>query len=279
MRELSVAQVAQTVSELCIQANKLLPQSVHHAIEQAQNHSCGLCRQLLGDLIENERAAKELDVPICQDTGMAVVFLEVGQDLHLVGGSLEEAVHEGVRRGYLDGLLRLSVVKDPLRRTNTGDNTPAVLHTRLVPGDQLLVTVAPKGFGSENMSAIQMFTPSANEQDIVDFVAHTVRKAGSNPCPPVVVGVGIGGDFELSALLAKKALCRDLDQPNPDPFYAQLEQRMLLRLNELNIGPQGFGGPVTALGVNIETYPTHIAGLPVAVNMGCHVTRHASAIL
>jgi fumarate hydratase subunit alpha len=238
-----------------------------------------LCKDVIGDLCLNLDAARQLHVPVCQDTGMAVVFLEVGQEIHIVGGGLEDAVNEGVRQGYVEGRLRLSVVSDPLRRENTGDNTPAVIHTSVVPGDKLHVTVAPKGFGSENMSAIRMFTPSATENDIVEFVAETVSRAGSLPCPPVVVGVGIGGDFEYAALLSKKALCRPLCQPQNDPFYKKLEENMLDRINRLGIGSQGFGGTVTALAVNIEVYATHIAGLPVAVNMGCHVTRHKSATL
>ena len=217
-------------------------------------------------------------MPICQDTGLACVFLEIGQEVHIEGG-FEEAVNEGVRQGYVEGLLRCSVVADPLRRGNTGDNTPAVLHTRLVPGDKLKLTVAPKGFGSENMSRLQMLTPAAGPEDIIGFVVDAVRQAGANPCPPVVLGVGIGGDFELCAYLAKKALCRDVDVRNPDPFYAQLEAEMLRRVNETGVGPQGFGGDVTALCVNIEAFPTHIAGLPVAVNVGCHVTRHKNVVL
>ena len=210
---------------------------------------------------------------------MAVVFLELGQDVHVVGGSLYEAVNEGVRRGYAEGYLRLSIVRDPLIRENTGDNTPAVIHTEIVPGDRLHITVSPKGFGSENMSAVKMFTPSAGRDQIMDFVVDTVSRAGSNPCPPVIVGVGIGGNFEQCALLAKKALLRPIGQSNPADFYAQLEADLLARVNRTGIGPQGFGGAVTALAVSVETYPTHIAGLPVAVNMGCHVTRHASATL
>ena len=228
---------------------------------------------------ENLDAARRLNLPICQDTGMAVVFAEIGQEVHLTGGSFENAVNEGVRRGYVEGLLRCSVVGDPLRRINTEDNTPAVLHTRIVPGDRVTLTACPKGFGSENMSRLKMMTPAAGPQQMIDFVTETVRLAGGNPCPPVVLGVGIGGDFELCAQLAKKALCRLLDEPNPDPFYHQLEQDMLRAVNELNVGPQGFGGDVTALAVNIETYATHIAGLPVAVNVGCHVTRHKKMII
>ena len=209
---------------------------------------------------------------------MAVVFAQVGQEVH-INGNFEEAVNAGVRQGYVEGLLRRSVVADPLRRTNTGDNTPAILHTRLVPGDRLKLTVAPKGFGSENMSRLRMFTPAASEEEIIAFVAQTVQEAGGNPCPPVVLGVGIGGDFELCAQLAKTALCRDVGQRNPDPFYQDLEARMLQAVNETGVGPQGFGGTLTALAVNIEAYPTHIAGLPVAVNVGCHVTRHQSVEL
>lgn len=233
-------------------------------------------KSILGDLENNLAAAKELDLPICQDTGMAVVFAEIGQDVH-IDGDFEAAVHAGVSAGYTDGLLRKSVVRDPFfDRVNTGDNTPAVIHTRLVPGDRVRLTVAPKGFGSENMSALRMFTPAATRQDLVDYIVGVVQKAGSNPCPPVVIGVGIGGDFEKCALLAKEALCRPLSRRNPNPDYAALEQELLEKINALDIGPQGFGGQTTALGVNIETYATHIAGLPVAVNVGCHVTRHAT---
>ncbi len=280
MREIDVKELTSCIKQLCIQANKELPCSVKKAISKAREQECSeICKSVLGDLEENIQAAKELDVPVCQDTGMAVVFLEIGQDVHFIGGDFNEAVNEGVRQGYLEGLLRLSVVADPIRRGNTNDNTPAILHTSIIPGDKVKIMVAPKGFGSENMSAIRMFTPSATRQEIIGFVVDTVRKAGSNPCPPVIVGVGIGGDFEQCALLAKQALCRDLDQANPDPFYAELEQEMLQQVNQLGIGSQGFGGDVTALGLNIETYATHIAGLPVAVNMGCHVTRHMCAEL
>ncbi|WP_069987110.1 fumarate hydratase [Massilioclostridium coli] len=280
MREIDVKELTSCIKQLCIQANKELPCSVKKAISKARKQECSeICKSVLGDLEENIQAAKELDVPVCQDTGMAVVFLEIGQDVHFIGGDFNEAVNEGVRQGYLEGLLRLSVVTDPIRRGNTNDNTPAILHTSIIPGDKVKIMVAPKGFGSENMSAIRMFTPSATRQEIIGFVVDTVRKAGSNPCPPVIVGVGIGGDFEQCALLAKQALCRDLDQPNPDPFYAEMEQEMLQQVNQLGIGSQGFGGDVTALGLNIETYATHIAGLPVAVNMGCHVTRHMCAEL
>ena len=209
---------------------------------------------------------------------MAVVFAEVGQELHILG-NFEDAINEGVRQGYVEGLLRCSVVADPIRRGNTNDNTPAVIHTRLVLGDQLKLTVAPKGFGSENMSCLKMLTPSATREEIIGFVTETMKKAGGNPCPPVVLGVGLGGDFEMVAQLAKKALCRDVSKRHPDPFYAQLEADMLAAVNTLGVGPQGFGGDITALAVNIETYPTHIAGLPMAVNVGCHVTRHKTVVL
>jgi fumarate hydratase subunit alpha len=210
---------------------------------------------------------------------MAVIFAEVGQDVHITGGLFEDAVNEGVRQGYVEGLLRCSVVADPIRRGNTGDNTPAILHTRIVPGDKIALKVAPKGFGSENMSRIKMLTPSASVEDIIGFVLETVKAAGSNPCPPMVLGVGIGGDFEKCAALAKQALCRPVSQRNSDPYYADLEKVMLEEINRLNIGPQGFGGITTALCVNIETFPTHIAGLPVSVNVGCHVTRHKDIII
>ena len=280
MREIDARQIADAVRRLCIEANRELPQDLEASIRAAEKtETSETGRSILADLSANLDAARECSLPVCQDTGMAVVFAEVGQEVRLTGGAFEEAVDEGVRRGYLDGLLRCSVVADPIRRGNTGDNTPAVLHTRIVPGDRLKLTVAPKGFGSENMSRIRMFTPAADEDDIIGFVEETVRLAGGNPCPPVVLGVGIGGDFEQCALLAKTALCRPVSERNRDPFYAGLEQRMLKRVNRLNVGPQGFGGSTTALAVNIEQAPTHIAGLPVAVNVGCHVTRRASAVL
>lgn len=275
MREIHVSEVSSAICQLCIDANRVLPQDLENRIAAAAQAETSVTgKAILCDLCTNLDAARQLNLPICQDTGMAVVFAQVGQEVHLVGGSFEDAVNEGVRQGYTQGLLRCSVVKDPLRRVNTGDNTPAVLHTRIVPGDKITLNVAPKGFGSENMSRIGMLTPSAGADDIVEFVAEAAKAAGSNPCPPMVLGVGIGGDFELCALLAKQALCRPVSQPNADPFYAALERQMLERVNRLNIGPQGFGGVTTALGVNIEQYPTHIAGLPVAVNVGCHVSRH-----
>lgn len=275
MREIRAEEITAAIKQLCIETNRILPadleQSIHDAVGKETSE---LGKSILCDLCENMNAARELQIPVCQDTGMAVVFIDVGQDVHITGALLEDAVNEGVRQGYTQGLLRLSVVKDPIRRGNTGDNTPAVIHTRIVAGDRVSVTVAPKGFGSENMSRIKMFTPSASREDIIGFVTETAKIAGSNPCPPMVLGVGIGGDFELCALLAKKALCRPVSQKNADPFYAQLEQDMLSAVNALGVGPQGFGGKVTALSLNIEQHATHIAGLPVAVNVGCHVTRH-----
>ncbi|MCM1166183.1 MAG: fumarate hydratase [Lachnospiraceae bacterium] len=276
MREINTSEITKATAELCVSANLRLPRGMKERIEEsAKCEESELCRSVLGDIAANIDCAAKLGVPICQDTGMAVVFAEVGQDVHITGGSFEDAVNKGVAEGYVNGRLRLSIVGDPLERVNTGDNTPAVIHTRIVPGDKIRLTVAPKGFGSENMSRLKMFTPSAAKEDIVNFVVETASLAGSNPCPPIVVGVGIGGDFEYSALLAKKALCRDLNRRHPEPLYAQMEREMLDGINRLGIGSQGFGGTVTALYVNIEKAPTHIAGLPVAVNIGCHVTRHA----
>lgn len=281
MRELNVNEIIKAVKELCISTNKILPQDLVDCIvcsKQCEDNETA--KSVLSDLEANIECAKELDIPICQDTGMAVIFVEVGQDVHFVGGLLDEAINTGVSQGYTEGLLRKSVVSDPFKnRVNTNDNTPAIIHTKIVEGDKVKITVAPKGFGSENMSRLKMFTPSAKRDDIVNFVVDTVKTAGSNPCPPVVIGVGIGGDFEYSALLAKKALCRSVSLRNSDEFYKSMEDEMLEKINNLDIGPQGFGGKTTALCVNIETYPTHIAGLPVAVNVGCHVTRHASITL
>ena len=280
MREIEVQQITDVVERLCIAANQYLPEDVQYAIK-----NCRACEEwetaqgVLDNIITNFEIAKEENVPICQDTGMACVFLEIGQDVHIVGGNLAEAVDEGVRRGYDKGYLRKSVVKDPVRRGNTGDNTPAVLYTEIVPGEQIKITVGPKGFGSENMSAIRMFKPSAGLQGIKDFIIETVENAGPNPCPPMVVGVGIGGTFDKAALLAKKALMRPLDERNADPFYADLENEMLEKINELGIGPQGFGGRTTAIGLNIETMPTHIAGMPCAININCHATRHKTEVI
>lgn len=280
LKEIDVSRVESAVANLCISANKTLPGSFVRLIDEAETSECSdLGREIMRDIRKNIDVAKELDIPICQDTGMAVVFLEIGQDVHLVGGSLEAAVNEGVRKGYTEGLLRKSVVCDPLNRVNTNDNTPAVIHTKIVDGSSVKITVAPKGFGSENMSGIRMLTPSAGRDGVIDAVLEIVKSAGGNPCPPIVVGVGIGGDFEQAALLSKVALCRDADKKQTNEFYSDLEAELLSRINELGIGPQGFGGTTTALAVNVEFAPTHIAGLPVAVNIGCHVTRHETIVL
>ncbi|MBO5953886.1 MAG: fumarate hydratase [Oscillospiraceae bacterium] len=280
MRQVNVSQITETVRRLCIEANTHLPEDVKCAIETCRACEDGAIAQgVLDNIIENYNIADWENVPICQDTGMACVFLEIGQDVHLVGGDLRSAVDEGVRQGYDQGYLRKSVVKDPVRRGNTGDNTPAMLYTEIVPGENVKITVGPKGFGSENMSAIRMFKPSAGLQGIKDFILETVEAAGPNPCPPMVIGVGIGGTFDKAALLAKKAIMRPLDTHHPDPFYAELEDEMLEKVNALGIGPQGFGGRTTAIGLNIETLPTHIAGMPCAININCHVTRHKTEVL
>jgi fumarate hydratase subunit alpha len=280
MRTITAQEITDAVADLCIRANKILPAHLEERIGVcAAEEQSTVGRAVFDDLLANLRAAREEDMPICQDTGMAVVFVELGQDVHITGGTLREAVNAGVAKGYTEGYLRCSVVGDPLERVNTGNNTPAVLHLELVEGERVKITVCPKGFGSENMSAMKMMTPAASRKDIVDYVTACIAKAGSNPCPPIVVGVGLGGNFEECAFLAKKALCRDAAKRNPKPLYAALEQEMLEEINKLGIGPQGFGGTVTALCVNIEEGATHIAGLPVAVNVGCHVTRHAEAEL
>ena len=280
MREINEKDIIEAVEELFISANYKLPDETEAVIGKcAKCERDPLAKSILKTIEDNIAAAKELAVPICQDTGMAVIFAEIGCDLH-INGDFESAVNEGVRRAYTNGYLRKSVVKYPLyERVNTNDNTPAVIHTRLVPGDKLHLTAAPKGFGSENMSRIKMFNPSASEKDIIEFVKETVRVAGSNPCPPIVVGVGIGGTFEYAPLLAKRALTRDIGSENTDIRFAELEKKLLDEINSLGIGPQGFGGDTTALAVHIETYPTHIAGLPVAVNINCHVARHTEAWL
>ena len=280
MREIHVSAITDVVEKLCIEANTYLPGDVKCAIENCyQNEDSPFAKSVLDKIIENYKIADSEHVPICQDTGMACVFLEIGQDVHFVGGDLREAVDEGVRRGYTNGYLRKSVVADPIRRGNTGDNTPAMLYTEIVPGENVKITLGPKGFGSENMSAIRMFKPSAGLQGIKDFILETVEAAGPNPCPPIVIGVGIGGTFDKAALLAKKAIMRPLDTHNPDPYYADLETEMLQKVNALGIGPQGFGGKTTAIGLNIEVLPTHIAGMPCAININCHVTRHKTEVL
>ncbi|MGL6199702.1 MAG: fumarate hydratase [Lachnospiraceae bacterium] len=280
MREIQASQITEVVERLCIEANEKLPGDVKEAIGNCRAcEDWAIAREVMDQIVENYEIAEEQNVPICQDTGMACVFLEIGQDVHIGGGDLAEAVNEGVRRGYDKGYLRKSVVKDPVRRGNTGDNTPAMIYTEIVPGEQVKIMVGPKGFGSENMSMIRMFKPSAGLQGIKDFILEVVETAGPNPCPPMVVGVGIGGTFDKAALLAKKALMRPLDSSHADPYYADLEVEMLEKVNQLGIGPQGYGGRTTAIGLNIETMPTHIAGMPCAVNINCHVTRHKSEVI
>ena len=279
MRTISASDVTRTVATLCIQANTLLPADVQAALETAiENEPWPLAKQTLSLLRGNLDVATAKELPICQDTGMACVFIELGQEVY-IDGDLEAAVNEGVRQGYGEGYLRKSVVGDPLRRVNTEDNTPAFLTLHMVPGDGCTITVAPKGAGSENMSRLAMLKPADGVEGVKNFILGTVKWAGSNPCPPIVVGVGIGGSFDKCAALAKKALLRPLDTPNPDPFYAALEAELLESINRTGIGPQGFGGRTTALGIAIETLPTHVACLPVAVNMSCHATRRASAEL
>ncbi len=278
MREINASAITETVARLCVEANRHLPQDVRDCIACArEQETWAAAQEILDRIRENYQIADRDEVAICQDTGMACVFLEIGQEVH-INGDLRTAVDEGVRQGYRQ-YLRKSVVRDPLERVNTGDNTPAMLYTELVPGDGLKITVAPKGFGSENMSQIRMLKPSDGLQGVKDFILKVVEDAGPNPCPPIVVGVGLGGTFDKAALLAKKALLRPLNVRNESPFYRALEEELLEKINGLGIGPQGFGGRTTALAVNIETLPTHIAGLPVAVNINCHVTRHKTEVL
>ena len=279
MRTISAQSITDTVAQLCIKANTQLPQDVQAALEKAREEEpWPLAKNTLDLLWSNLGAAKEKDLPICQDTGMACVFVELGTDVH-IDGSFEAAIHEGVRRGYTDGYLRKSIVADPLRRGNTGDNTPAAITVHLVDGEGCRITVAPKGFGSENMSRIQMLRPSDGVEGVKKFVLDAVEQAGANPCPPIVVGVGVGGTFDKAALLAKKALLRETGTHNENEMYAALEDELLEKINALGIGPQGFGGRTTALAVHIESMPTHIAGLPVAVNINCHVARHLTEVL
>lgn len=278
IREIQAAAITDAVEQLCIRANRFLPEDIRTAEEQAiQAEPWPLARTTLELLRSNLDAAAEKELPICQDTGMACVFVELGQDAHITGGTLRDAVDEGVRRGYTKGYLRKSITGDPLKRQNTEDNTPAFLTVDLVPGDCCRITVAPKGAGSENMSRLAMLKPADGVQGVKEFVLETVRLAGSNPCPPIILGVGVGGSFDKCALLAKHALLRPLDRPNPDPYYAALEKELCDAVNAMGIGPQGFGGATTCLGVAIEQAPTHVACLPVAVNIGCHVTRRATA--
>ena len=279
MRTIPASEITAAVKRMAIEANCHLPKDVKACLENAHaQEPWPIAKEILGNILINADIADTRPQPICQDTGMCCVFLEIGQDVH-IEGDLNEAIHEGVRQGYTEGYLRKSVVRDPLDRVNTGDNTPAMIYYELVPGEQVKITVAPKGFGSENMSQIKMLKPSDGLQGVKDFVLKVVEDAGANPCPPIVVGVGVGGTFDKAALMAKKALMRPLDQRSEKPFYAELEQELLEKINAKGIGPQGFGGRTTALAVNIESMPTHIAGLPVAVNINCHVTRHMTEVL
>ena len=280
MKTINVNEIIKTVKELSIEANYYLPNDVKEAIEKAEkNEKWTIANNILNKILENSQIAATEKMPICQDTGMACVFVDIGQDVHITGGSLEEAINEGVRQGYAEGFLRKSVVKDPIHRVNTNDNTPALIYYNMVPGDKVKITVAPKGFGSENMSRIAMLKPSDGLEGVKNFVLETVRMAGPNPCPPIVIGIGIGGSFDKAAYLAKKALIRPVNENNTDEFYGNLEKELLEEVNKIGIGPQGFGGKTTALALNIETYPTHIAGLPVAVNINCHATRHKERVL
>ena len=280
MREVSVDLITKNIREMCIEANHFLSPDMKRVFDEAvSREESPLGKQILNQLEENLRIAGEDMIPICQDTGMAVVFLKAGQEVHFTGGSLTEAVNEGVRQGYTEGFLRKSVVQDPIERVNTGDNTPAILHYEIVEGDQVEITVAPKGFGSENMSRVFMLKPADGIEGVKEAILTAVRDAGPNACPPMVVGVGIGGTFEKCALMAKHALTRDLSEEAPVPYVRELEKEMLERINGLGIGPGGLGGRITAFAVNIETYPTHIAGLPVAVNICCHVNRHAHRVI
>ncbi len=280
MREVSVSEITKNIREMCIEANHFLSPDMKRVFDEAvSREESPLGKQILNQLEENLRIAGEDMIPICQDTGMAVVFLKAGQEVHFIGGSLTEAVNEGVRQGYTEGFLRKSVVQDPIERVNTGDNTPAILHYEIVEGDSVEITVAPKGFGSENMSRVFMLKPADGIEGVKEAILTAVRDAGPNACPPMVVGVGIGGTFEKCALMAKHALTRDLSEESPVPYVRELEKEMLERINGLGIGPGGLGGRITAFAVNIETYPTHIAGLPVAVNICCHVNRHAHRVI
>ncbi len=280
MREIEAAKITDTVKRLCIQANVILPEDVKNCIiKRKSEENWAPAREILDRIEENFELAAAENVPICQDTGVACVFLEIGQEVHIAGGDITQAVNEGVRQGYAEGYLRKSVVRDPLDRVNTGDNTPAMIYYDIVPGDKIKITVAPKGFGSENMSQIKMLRPSDGIEGVKAFVLKAVEEAGPNPCPPIIVGVGIGGTFDKAALLAKKALLRETGTPSADALYAKLEEELLEKINALGIGPQGFGGKTTALAVAVEHYPTHIAGLPVAVNINCHVARHKTEVI
>lgn len=276
MKEINTDKITKAVKKLCIDANYYLSDDIKDRLKEAEEkETWPVAKDILNKIMINSHIAESEKMPMCQDTGMTCVFVEIGQDVHITGGSIEDAINEGVRQGYTEGYLRKSVVKDPLDRVNTNDNTPAIIYYNIVPGDKLKITVAPKGFGSENMSQIKMLKPADGLQGVKDFIIKVVKEAGPNPCPPMVIGVGIGGTFDKAANLAKKALIRPTAKRNSNPYYAALEKELLEKINSLGIGPQGFGGRTTALAVNIETYPTHIAGLPVAVNINCHATRHA----
>jgi len=280
LREISVCLLTRTIAELCLEANLVLNTDLCIALERAaQEEESPVGRECLNNLVENVRIADREELALCQDTGMVVVFIELGQDVRVVGGDYEEAITEGVRQGYKRGYFRCSVVNDPFLRENTKDNTPPVIHTRIVPGKTLRVTVVPKGFGSENMGAVRMLTPAEGAEGVESFIRDTVRKAGANPCPPLIIGVGVGGTMEYAALLAKKALLRPVGSVHPRPDLAEFEEKLLTSLNELGIGPQGLGGTTTALAVHLEVYPTHIAGLPCAVNLSCHSLRHKTRVL
>ncbi|MCD6436429.1 MAG: fumarate hydratase [Clostridiales bacterium] len=280
MREIHVSEITATVKRLCIDANYFLPQDIKKSFDEALKiEPSSIAKNIIGTIKENATIASTEKVPMCQDTGMAIVFLEVGQDIHVIGGSLEDAINEGVRQGYKEGYLRNSIVADPIKRINTNDNTPAVIHYKIIPGNGFKITVSPKGFGSENMSQLKMLKPSDGIEGVKEFILETVKKAGPNPCPPIIVGVGIGGSFEKAASIAKESLLRPINVRNSNPKYADFEEEMLDAINALGIGPQGFGGRTTALAVNVEIYATHIAGLPVAVNISCHATRHKEAYI
>ncbi len=280
MKKIKSEVITNAVEKLCVDANYYLPEDIRQALLRAyENEEKEIAKQILTDIIENYKIAENEQVPVCQDTGMAIFFVKIGNNVFVEGKNITDAINEGVRRGYINGYLRYSVVGDPLERKNTNDNTPAVIHYEFVDGDNIEITIAPKGFGSENMSAVKMLKPSDGVEGVKNFVIETVKKASSNPCPPIVVGVGIGGSFEKCAILAKKALTRNVDSSNENKSYARLENELLEKINSLGIGPSGLGGKTTALGLNIEVFPTHIAGLPVAVNISCHVTRHKTIIL
>ncbi|MCL2129002.1 MAG: fumarate hydratase [Treponema sp.] len=280
MREINTSLITDLIEKLCMDANYFLKKDIMDAVARSLAiEETEIAKNVLNSILENAKIAREEETPMCQDTGMAVVFIEIGMDAHLYGGDLEQAINDGIRRGYEKGFLRKSIVMDPVERVNTLDNTPAVIHYSISRGDKIKIILAPKGFGSENSGALKMLNPSAGIEGIKDFILDTVSKAGGNPCPPVIAGVGIGGTMEKCALLAKKALLRPIGSANPNPFWNSVEKELLEKINMLGIGPAGFGGKTTALCVNIETFPTHIAGLPVAINIGCHATRHAEGII